>query len=41
MKDFMFLILLLILAGLIFYGGVEAFVQFNLWLAEVLGMTYK
>lgn len=41
MKDFVIMIILLILAGLIFYGGIEAFVAFNLWLGEMLGMGYK
>ena len=37
----MIMLILLVLALLIFYGGIEAFVQFNLWLGELLGMTYK
>ena len=41
MRDFMFVLLLIILAGLVFYGGIEAFVSFNLWLGEMLGMGYK
>lgn len=41
MRDFMFVLILLFLAGLILYGGIEAFVAFNLWLGEMLGMAYK
>lgn len=41
MKDFVIMIILLILAGLILYGGVEAFVAVNLWIGEMMGWTYK
>ena len=37
----MILLLVLIIAGIVFYGGIEAFVAFNLWLGEMLGMGYK
>ena len=41
MRDILILLLVLIIAGIVFYGGIEAFVAFNLWLGEMLGMGYK
>lgn len=37
----MIVLLVLVIAGAVFYGGIEAFVAFNLWLGEMLGMGYK
>lgn len=41
MKDFMFILLMFILATLLMIGGIDAFVAFNLWLGELMGWTYK
>lgn len=41
MKDFVIMIILLLLAVLAFVGGIEIFVQFNLWLGGLMGMGYK
>ena len=40
-KDFMFILLLIIFGILVFLGGIDAFVAFNLWLGELMGMGYK
>ena len=41
MKDFLFILLMMVLALLVFYYGIEAFVAVNLWFGELMGMGYK
>ena len=41
MKDFMFILLLMVLALLVFYYGIEAFVAVNLWIGELMGIGSK
>lgn len=41
MKEILLMILATIIATAIFVKGIEIFVQFNLWLGEMMGMGYK
>lgn len=41
MKEWLLMILFIIIALFLFVKGIDAFVAFNLWIGELMGWTYK